>query len=411
MLGDRYRLGAVLGRGGSATVYAATDVLLGREVAVKVCHPAGDPTHPHRFAAEARLLASLSHPGLVPVHDVCLEGDQPYLVMRLVRGRTLRDLLDDGPLEPAVVARHGARLAGALAHVHAHHIAHRDLKPANVLVDESGDCYLADFGIARAVGAPHLTVSGELVGTAAYLAPEQVTDTETGPPADVYSLGLVLLECLTGRPEFTGTTVEAAFARLTREPRIPDHVPPAWRSALRAMTATEPGRRPGAARCAELLAAIAAGAESRPSRPERARLRPAHAGLLALVATIASLVAAGSPAVPSRPVAEPPPVGGAPSGRERAADRAPTAGEQAPGTGTTGPVPPGTGSIPPPIPPPPAGSGGGSGEPAKPAEPSRGPGTTNQAGNGKAKTKAKTKTATKNKAKTKGNGKTKARGG
>ncbi len=257
LLGGRYRLGARLGRGGAATVHHGVDVVLGREVAVKLYRDMDNAVGLYRFATEARLLAGLSHPGLVAVHDVCLDGDQPFLVMQLVNGPTLRSLLDRGPFPPGAVARLGARLADVLAYIHAHDIVHRDLKPANVLVDESGACRLADFGIARAIGAAHLTASGEFVGTAAYLAPEQVTDVDVGPPVDVYALGLVLLECLTGKTEYGGTTVESALARLSRQPRIPETVPPALRSVLTGMTTQDPATRLTAARCAELLGVVA----------------------------------------------------------------------------------------------------------------------------------------------------------
>lgn len=329
LLGGRYRLGAVLGRGGVATVHAAIDVVLGREVAVKVFRSAGGGLDRYRFATEARLLAGLSHPGLVTVHDVCLDGDQPYLVMRLVRGSTLRPLLDAGPLGRERTARIGARIAEALAYVHERDIVHRDVKPSNILLGASGTCHLADFGIARALGSAHLTMTGELVGTVAYLAPEQITDIDVGPRADVYSLGLVLLECLTGRVEYDGTTAEAAVARLSRSPRVPDELPSSWRSLLSAMTARDPADRPDAAECGRRLDAIARGSAEtdRVPRVAPAGLRPVHAGLSA-VAVAAALVfgvfAGPATVVPGTPT------GGAevPAGTAPAAgptDRAPAA--------------------------------------------------------------------------------------
>jgi eukaryotic-like serine/threonine-protein kinase len=320
LLGARYRLGALLGHGSAGRVYEALDTLLGRRVAVKVYQTRDNPFGRYRFAGEARLLASLSHPGLVDVHDVCLDGEEPFLVLRLVDGPTLRRVLDNGPLEPSAVARIGARLADVLAYLHAHDIVHRDIKPSNVLMDDTGACHLTDFGLARALNSAHFTASGEIVGTAAYLAPEQVTSTDAGPPADVYALGLVLLECLTGHTEYTGTTIETALGRLSRQPHVPETLPPAWRDLLTAMTAKEPTARPPAERCAEVLRAIshngpvpttlplslprpreateptsalrepiAAG----PRRHRPARPRPAHAGLTAL-ALAASMIVAGS---------------------------------------------------------------------------------------------------------------------
>jgi tRNA A-37 threonylcarbamoyl transferase component Bud32 len=321
LLDGRYRLGEVRGRGGAATVYEAVDLLLGRPVAVKRYEASEQPLGRDRFVVEARLLAGLCHPGLVTVHDVCLEGDQPYLVMRLVDGPTLRDLLDHGPLEPAATARVGARLADILAYVHAREVVHRDIKPSNVLVDAAGACHLTDFGIARALGTAHLTATGEFVGTAAYLAPEQVTDVDVGPAADIYALGLVLLECLTGETEYTGTTVESALARLSRRPRIPGALPSDWRALLAAMTAQEPAGRPGAARCAQLLTAIAQGRtavmpalgpEPRAAEPaagEKRRRIPrgaAHAGLGAVaVAAIITITAMTHPSGPDHPTGNP----------------------------------------------------------------------------------------------------------
>lgn len=331
LLGGRYRLGALLGRGSAGRVYEAVDVMLGRPVAVKLYQDSDDAVGRHRFAAEARLLAGLSHPGLVTVYDVCIDADEPFLVMRLVNGPTLRKLLDRGPFEPPAVARIGAQLTDALAYVHTHDVVHRDIKPSNVLIDASGACHLTDFGLARALGAAHLTVSGEFVGTAAYVAPEQITDVDTGPPADIYALGLVLLECLTGNPEYTGTTVETALARLARQPRIPDTLPSGWQALLSAMTVQDPGSRPDAAHCAESLNTIAEGCPaaivpppptSQPRqpadddtpdrqhqvtaelrRPRRPRPRAVHAGLTALVLAAACAAVAASPAtvIPGQP--------------------------------------------------------------------------------------------------------------
>ncbi|MGQ0841850.1 serine/threonine-protein kinase [Actinokineospora sp.] len=257
LLDDRYRLGGLIGTGGMADVHRATDTRLNREVALKIFRPHGDRATAARLESEARLLAGLSHPGLVRVFDVALDGDQPYLVMQLVTGCTLRTLLDSGPLGGDVVARLGLRLANTLAYVHSQGIVHRDMKPSNVLLDEEGTCYLADFGIARALGTARLTSTGHCVGTAAYLAPEQVRGDETGPAGDIYSLGLVLLECLTGEPAYDGTDVEAAIARLSRAPEIPEWLPEVWADTVAAMTAREPVDRPDAADCAQRLAAAA----------------------------------------------------------------------------------------------------------------------------------------------------------
>lgn len=263
LLDGRYELGAVIGRGGMADVHRATDVRLRRAVAVKLFR-----AETQRSSSEARLLAALSHPGLVTVYDAAPEHDRPYLVMQLVEGPTLRRRLDlDGALAPGEAARLGARLADALAYVHAHGIIHRDMKPANVLLDRDGTCFLTDFGIARALGSARQTSTGHCVGTAAYLAPEQLRGEPVGPPADVYALGLVLLECLTGSTEYDGSDVEAAVARLSRPPRLPAWLPPAWTATLAAMTAGDPSQRPPAADCAQRLAAAGLGSPRRQPRP------------------------------------------------------------------------------------------------------------------------------------------------
>ncbi|WP_051773288.1 serine/threonine-protein kinase [Saccharothrix sp. NRRL B-16314] len=255
LLASRYRLLETVGIGGMAEVYRAEDAVLGREVAVKVFRPGWDATARRRFEAEVRTVAGLSHPGLVPVHDAGTGGDTPFLVMRLIEGRTLRAEIADGPLPVDRVRRLGAELAEALAYVHAQGVVHRDVKPSNILLDDQGRPYLADFGLAHLPGATRLTRTGQMVGTAAYLAPEQVRGTGVDRFADIYALGLVLLECLTGHCEYTGSEVEAAVARLHRSPAIPEHLPPALVDLLTAMTAADPDQRPTAADCARALQA------------------------------------------------------------------------------------------------------------------------------------------------------------
>jgi eukaryotic-like serine/threonine-protein kinase len=289
LLDGRYRLGDSLGRGGMADVYAADDLHLGRQVAVKRYRSGAHGVGLRRFMGEAELLAGLSHPGLLTVFDVGFDGERPFLVMQLAPGGTLRDRLDGGPLPPEVVARLGARLAEVLAYVHAAHIVHRDVKPSNVLFGTGDDCYLADFGIARALGAAHLTDSAEFVGTAAYLSPEQVVDRDPGPPTDIYALGLVLLECLSGRTEYSGTDVEMAIARLSRPPRVPDTWGREWHSVLSAMTATDPAARPDAVRCAKLLAAIEPATIEAPRVLTVRRNRRVYAGVTGMAAAAAAV--------------------------------------------------------------------------------------------------------------------------
>ncbi len=262
LLGDRYELGDRIGTGGAAEVYRAYDRRLDRSVAVKLVRPGADAVAEQRFTEEARLLATLSHAGLVPIYDVGRQdGDdgRSYLVMRLVEGQTLAARIEAGPMPAAEVTELGAHLAGALAYVHSRGIVHRDVKPSNVLLDAEGHAFLADFGISRLLDAPHVTSTGIVIGTAAFLAPEQVRGAPAGPAADVYALGLVLIQCLTGRAEYSGGAVEAALARLHRPPIVPAGLASPLSEALSAMTAAEPDGRPAAGE-------IAAGLGNR--RPE-----------------------------------------------------------------------------------------------------------------------------------------------
>lgn len=255
VLGDRYELGAVLGRGGMADVYRATDRLLHRGVAVKVLRETTEnDTDRRRFTSEARMLAGLSHPGLVMVLDAGFTAEQPYLVLELVEGPTLGQACAAGPLAPDRVAEIGAQLAEALASAHAQDVVHRDVKPGNVLLGTDGRAKLADFGIARLLGdTVRHTQTGHAIGTPAFLAPEQVRGDQITTAVDVYSLGLVLLETLTGERAYPGSATEAALARLSRSPEIPSTLPGHWRDLLGAMTATEPAARPAAAGVAEQL--------------------------------------------------------------------------------------------------------------------------------------------------------------
>ncbi|TDV55085.1 protein kinase-like protein [Actinophytocola oryzae] len=269
-----------------ADVYEAWDLRLQRAVAIKRYRAFPSGTGMQRFISEAELLGSLSHPGLLTVFDVSLDGERPFLVLSLARGGTLRDRLDIGPLGPSRVAEIGVSVAQVVEYIHARDIVHRDLKPSNMLFDEEDDCYLADFGIAKALGAANITDSKEFVGTAGYLAPEQVEGRHPGPPVDVYALGLVLLECLTGHPEYTGTDVEMALARLARPPYVPDTWGPNWQAVLTAMTATDPEKRPDAGQCVNLLRALQAGQTVPMVSPVLARSRRVFAGVAAAATVV-----------------------------------------------------------------------------------------------------------------------------
>ncbi|ACU72307.1 serine/threonine protein kinase [Catenulispora acidiphila DSM 44928] len=247
-VGERYVLGRVIGEGATARVHEAEDTVLRREVAVKVFRDMdiGDSTS-GRVDEETRILTRLAHPHLLPVYDSGRDADaHRFIVMPLVRGTTLAKLLAEGPIDPREVKRIGAALAGALAHIHARGIVHRDIKPSNVLLAEDGTPYLADFGFAHAVDGPALTATDCIVGTAGYLAPEQAEGFAVTPAVDIYALGLVLLEALTGEREYQGTPLERATANALRAPRIPARLGPGWLKVLRTMTAKTAAARPTA---------------------------------------------------------------------------------------------------------------------------------------------------------------------
>ncbi|HEY4023104.1 MAG TPA: protein kinase [Pseudonocardiaceae bacterium] len=299
----RFVDGELLGRGPGTEVYRAHDQVLDRPVAVKMFAADADPQTRERIDREGQALGRLAHPGLVTVYDCGTYESRPYLVTRLIAGRTLQARLTEGPLPVPMVLDLGARLADALAHVHGRGVVHRDVKPANVFLDETGQPFLGDFGIALLTGQTRLTSYQEIIGTPAYLAPEQVRGVEVGPAADVYALGLVLIECLTGEVEYAAPSkAEAALARLSRAPRLPTGIPDRLADLLRAMTDDQPGRRPTALRCADELTALAAG-ETRPlPAPRNAHRRglALAAGACVATAAVAGLLTVLIPTTPAQ---------------------------------------------------------------------------------------------------------------
>jgi len=239
-----------------ARVYRGFDERLERPVAIKILgdSPVSDRS---RFEAEVRILARLDHPDLVRILDAGTDGGDEYLIMDLVEGGNLALRSAKGAMTSAKVAAIGACVAAALAYVHGKGVVHRDIKPANILLTPEGQPLLADFGVARALDSAGLTLTGHAIGTPAYLAPEQVTNREVGPPADIYALGLVLIECLTGAPVFQGHPAEVAAVRLHSDPDVPGTVSTGWRILLRSMTARLPANRPTAGEVAAYLEALA----------------------------------------------------------------------------------------------------------------------------------------------------------
>ncbi|MGW7436524.1 protein kinase domain-containing protein [Streptomyces sp. NPDC054849] len=247
LLGGRYLLQAPVASGGTADVFRGIDQALGREVAVKVFRPGTDTVTADRFCDEARTLARLSHRALVAVYDVGRHGQGAYIVTEFINGVTLRTRIDAGPLSPVQVARLGAEISSALDHVHAHGIVHHDVKPSNVLLREDGFPYLADFGLARTVHERSHSTPEALVGTPAYMAPEQFLGQGASTASDVHALGVTLLEALTGHREYQGTPVQVGTAHLLHPPRVPNGLPDDLGRLLKAMTDQDPQARPDAA--------------------------------------------------------------------------------------------------------------------------------------------------------------------
>lgn len=252
VLDGRYRLGAIIARGGMSTVYRGVDTRLDRPVAVKVMSPqyVADPTFLSRFEREARLAASLGHPGVVAVYDQGQDGDLVFLVMELVDGGTLRDLIRErGPLPVPVVLAILDPLLDALGAAHANGLVHRDVKPENVLISARGAVKIADFGLVRAVGSHTLATGDVILGTVAYLSPEQVATGASDTRTDVYAAGIVAFEMLTGRPPFEGDNpMSVAYQHVHSDVPAPSTraggVPAPLDDLIVASTARDPADRP-----------------------------------------------------------------------------------------------------------------------------------------------------------------------
>ncbi|MDD7923179.1 protein kinase domain-containing protein [Actinomycetospora chibensis] len=308
-LGQRFTLGELIGRGTCSEVYRAHDLLLDRDAAVKIFPVADDP----RIEREVSLTASMDHPNLVPVYDVGGVNGRAFVVMALLEGGNLADRLADGPLPVAETLLAVAAVADALGHVHRAGVLHRDVTPRNVLFDSDGRAHLSDFGVAFVADAPRITDTGIVVGSAPYLAPEQVRGETVGPPADVYALGLVMIEALTGRPAYEGAPLAAARERLERRPEVPEGLDFEIVTLLEAMTADDPAHRPPAENVCIGLRRAALAAETLPANG--APLPFAGLGLSGLVpattdtsATTDTFATAGAAAPHETPGREPRPV-------------------------------------------------------------------------------------------------------
>jgi eukaryotic-like serine/threonine-protein kinase len=274
VLAGRYRLDDQLASGGMAQVWRGTDEVLRRSVAVKILHPhlAADDTFVARFRQEAIAVARLSHPAIVSVYDTCSDDGVEAIVMELVRGHTLRHRLDVGPVDAWTAAGIAAQVAGALDVAHAAGLVHRDIKPANILISEDGRVKVGDFGIAKAAESADLTQEGSFIGTAKYLAPEQVEGGALDGRTDLYSLGVVFYEMLCGRVPFEADGSSAtALARLHQEPSRPNDLRPGVPRELEAiclkLLARQPEQRYASA-TETRVALVNAGANDAPTSTE-----------------------------------------------------------------------------------------------------------------------------------------------
>ena len=228
LLGGRYRVQSTLGAGGMAVVYRAEDAVLGRTVALKTLHRryAEMPSFRRRFRQEARAMACLDHENIVKVYDISQDGEVPFIVVECVAGRDIGTLLDrhrGGHLNELFVRRMAAQLLRALSYAHRRGVIHRDIKPSNILVTAGGTVKVADFGIARIVEEDGVEAGepGEIVGSARYMSPEQLMGKEATPRSDVYSAGVLLYHCLTGKPPFSGDLKSLAQQHIHKAPAPP----------------------------------------------------------------------------------------------------------------------------------------------------------------------------------------------
>jgi serine/threonine protein kinase len=318
LLADRYRTIERVGSGGMATVLLAEDERLGREVAVKLLHAESPEDTARRFRREARLGASLNHPNLVSIYDIVTDDEGVLIVMEYVAGETLRDAIERGPLLPQRALEVLRDVAAALDHAHSEGIVHRDVKPANVLLGRDGRTVkLADLGIATAIEGTRITMSGTVLGTAAYMAPEQLDGRKAGREADIYSLAVVAWEALSGRRAYDGRTpIEIAHRKAAEAPpslaSVRPETPPAADAVLARAMGADPAARPATAaafvdeleqalgQAPERIRRAPAGPRARVAPPQlvrsrsRSRFVPVAALLVAVAIAIAAVLAFSS---------------------------------------------------------------------------------------------------------------------
>lgn len=320
---DRYDLGEIVGVGGMGTVVRAHDNVLGRQVAIKLLKPelSAEPGMVERFKREARIAAALSHPGIAQVYDFAQEGNQSFIVMEFLQGEDLHTIVTrEGIMDPRAAARIVAGAADALDHAHERGAVHRDMKPANIFLTQHGEVKITDFGVARLADQARVTTTGAVVGTSYYLSPEQASGQETAAPGDIYSLGCVLFELLTGEPPFQAESpVAVAMAHISQPPPSPTDLNPDIPEALAAVVeralAKDPRERFASA--GEMGAALREAAQLTPPEPKALSSGSGDAAPTKIMAP-APRTEVLEPETPTEPEIRPTP---APLRRRRAATR------------------------------------------------------------------------------------------
>ncbi|MET9314783.1 protein kinase [Kribbella sp. NPDC003505] len=312
LLAERYRTSEILGHGGMGEVYRGCDEILGRPVAVKLLRPdLRDPFAAARFQREARAAAMVRDPHVVAVYDFGHSNGEYYLVMELLEGRSVaHELALHGPLPPDRAVGIVQQVARGLAAAHRHGIVHRDIKPDNLLIDVDGSVKIADFGIAHSPGGTITPASsGLILGTSLYLAPERALGQPATPATDVYALGCVLYQLLTGRPPFEGENPTVVLSQhVQATPTVPEEVPAPVADLIRRMLAKEPAERPTTDEVASWAFTDPRNATTAelPPLPLRRNRRAVFVGLAALIALLAAVIAgvltsqsAGTPPAPT----------------------------------------------------------------------------------------------------------------